>query len=411
MKVKFLIPIFFLLVVTIFVAQVKANSLTWTIVYPSRIKVDAVSNVSVQITTNESIDLHVAFKSFFDETAGNYWTGHWSYEEQKTFVPAGTINKVYTFSFRIPYELWAERVLDPRFRPQYYYFFVYSTIPNGSYGTGYENKGPSYLPAKVIFQPLNLQKLLTTAVGMLKSKLLDSLDLNSTVKEILFSKLFDANVIIDEVFLTRNKTRICDAKILLGDFIDEVEGLYSFWLRRGEAINHAKLIISKMDLVFKCPGFCAGAIDLHLEKNQTCPKVSSIRVNVINLLECSRKRVFFKLDSCNGETLGYCTVINGKCSTNIRFPSAGIQKLFACIDKNGDNDFNDLGEQDFAFVDVNYKFCPSSSDCEYAGGNWCSMCGGPGRKHVNQFFENRCLAPGEICEYKCVVGYCRSTIC
>jgi hypothetical protein len=353
---------------------VRANSLFWEITYPSTIKVDANSTVLIRVTTSEDIDLHVAFKSHFDQRAGNFWTGDWTYEEQKVFVPAGTNNKLITFTFKIPYELWVERLLKPEFRPQFYYFFVFSTTPNGSYGTGSENVGPRYLPHQVIFPGTNLEKFITTSIGMLKAKVLSSSDLSEEARSILFGKLVEANIIVDEAFDLGIKSKFCPAKILLGDFIDEVKGLFPFWFRAAEAINHAELVIFFINKIADCPEFCAGITELTLNRDQICLGGEKTTATASGFLECTNKRVFFRLNGCNGKTLGFCTLGGTKCSQNLIFNDAGTHQLFACVDKNNDGDFDDLGEQDSLSVHVSMQFCRVDPPLTNATANETIIC-------------------------------------
>lgn len=105
--------ILFLISGTFASVPVKASSFYWEITYPTTIEVDDFATVVIYVRTEKCIDLHVSFKGYF-ENPPNYWTGHWTYEEQILTLNKG--EDTIHFHFIIPYELMVEKkpLLDSR---------------------------------------------------------------------------------------------------------------------------------------------------------------------------------------------------------------------------------------------------------------------------------------------------------
>ena len=158
------------------------------------------------------------------------------------------------------------------------------------------------------------------------------------------------------------------------------------------------------------PPECGGELEIVPSDLQICPG-KRYSVYAKGLSYCDGKRVYFKLDSCDGLRLGYCRIKNGECKTNIRLKELGTPTVFACVDINGDGDFADQGEQDSVVFNVNCNNCNTNECTTWAGCKRCYMCGGQCTSHVNQYFKNICLNPGQLCTYSCVVGFCGRTEC
>jgi len=147
---------------------------------------------------------------------------------------------------------------------------------------------------------------------------------------------------------------------------------------------------------------------------QACPKV---KFNVSASIElfttfCDKKRVYFKLGSCDGTTLTYCILKNGECrSKHAILRELGTPKVVACVDLNGDGDFNDNGEQDSLNVNVNCNNCLINRCSISAGCTKCRECGLTCGSYTNQYNENRCLNPDQQCLYSCIVGSCGARHC
>jgi len=159
------------------------------------------------------------------------------------------------------------------------------------------------------------------------------------------------------------------------------------------------------------PPPCSGDVELNADI-EVCPGKFFYAL-ASELTHCDKKKVYFKLDSCDGAILASCILKNGECERRIRLKELGAQTVVACIDKNGDGDFNDAGEQDLLIFNVNcnncvFVRCPTSLECKQ-----CYMCKDPigTINYVNSYFANMCLNPDQPCEYSCVVGYCRIKRC
>jgi hypothetical protein len=127
---------------------------------------------------------------------------------------------------------------------------------------------------------------------------------------------------------------------------------------------------------------------------------------------CDKKRVYFKLDSCEGKTIAYCNLKNGECiSKYARLNELGTPDIFACVDLNGDGNFNEPGEQDSLNVNVNCNNCPITYCSISAGCTKCKGCGLTCGSYTNQYNADMCLNPDQQCLYSCIVGYCGARHC
>ena len=156
---------------------------------------------------------------------------------------------------------------------------------------------------------------------------------------------------------------------------------------------------------------CEGSIDINTSTIQVCPK-QYFSASVGNLTYCKNKRVDFRLDSCDGTLLTRCTLNTlSECKKNLMIIPLSTPTIFACIDKNGDGDFKDAGEQDSITVNVNcnnckFTTCPSSVGCFK-----CAKCGGdPSKRFTNEYGVSVCLNPGQTCEYMCIPGSCAASV-
>lgn len=241
-------------------------SFSWGITYPEDIEVASSRTVSTHIETSEDIELHVSFKGEFQEREGNYWTGHWTYEEQTIFLEAGTHDLDLTFA--IPYDLYVESLAGPdpeigryRFLAQNYYFYVFSTTPGGSWGTGSDNTGQLYLPGAgavdtgtVIYPPIDDKTRLTTGVRMIKDKILPpsgqpddwtAEGLDDGLRQSLLAKLDSASNLIERAYASEKLNRLNGAQGMIGAFINELESNNpaSTYSKAGECVDLATFIV------------------------------------------------------------------------------------------------------------------------------------------------------------------------
>ena len=154
---------------------------------------------------------------------------------------------------------------------------------------------------------------------------------------------------------------------------------------------------------------CKGNIDITVSNLQFCPTVY-YRFTANGVAMCYNKIVTFREGSCDGMILGRCTLGTSQtCNVNIKFSDVGTPTVFACLDKNGDGDYNDAGEQDSITVNVNCNNCLFTS-CPGVC-HRCYKCSGPCKTFVNAYSENICLNPDQLCGYSCVVGLCGAAKC
>ena len=237
-----------------------SGGLSWHILYPEAVTVGEPVTVTIDLSTDDPIDLHVCFKGEFSLDAGNYWSGHWTYQEQVLALQAGD-HKDLEFTFAIPYDLYVETLAGPdggsyRFLAQNHYFYVFSTTPGGSWGTGSENKGPLYLPGEaalstetVIYPAVNDQDLLISAVSMMLSKVLSpSSDLDEGLRQSLVAKLRGAGFMINKAYASGKLNQLKGAQGKLSAFINQLEhGPAAHFSKAGECIDLATFTASWLD--------------------------------------------------------------------------------------------------------------------------------------------------------------------
>jgi hypothetical protein len=98
---------------------------------------------------------------------------------------------------------------------------------------------------------------------------------------------------------------------------------------------------------------CSGSVSLNLTPSTTQPG-SSVIPSALGLSNCVGKTIYFKNNSCTGTQVSSCTLTDGSCiGSNFTAPSnEGLYTYYACIDKNGDNDFTDSGESSSKILNV-----------------------------------------------------------
>jgi len=238
--------------------------LTWIITYPTDIQVGSSRTVSLDINTSKDIDLYVLFKGEFQEVAGNYWTGHWTYQEQKVSLAAGIHTLGLTFA--APYDLYVEALAGPdggyyRFLAQNYYFYVFSTTPGGPWGSGSDNKGPPYIPgagavttATVIYPTIDYEAVITTGVRMVKDKIIPppgqpddwtAEGLDDGLRQSLLAKLDSASSLVEMAYASGNLNRLNGAQRMIEAFINELESNNpaSTYSKAGECVDLATFIV------------------------------------------------------------------------------------------------------------------------------------------------------------------------
>jgi len=92
---------------------------------------------------------------------------------------------------------------------------------------------------------------------------------------------------------------------------------------------------------------CSGSISLSLSPNPTSPS-STVTASADNLSNCNGKTIYIKdYNGCaSGSTVCSCTSSSTGCSCTFTAPSSpGQYDYYACIDKNGNGNFADPGEQ------------------------------------------------------------------
>lgn len=236
------------------------DDFSWHILYPEAVTVGEPVTVTIDLSTDDPIDLHVSFKGEFSPDEGNYWSGHWTYQEQVVALEAGD-HEDLEFTFAIPYSLYVEALAGTdggsyRFLAQNYYFYVFSTTPGGSWGTGSENKGPLYLPGEaalstetVIYPAADGQALLISAVSMMLYKVLSpSSDLDEGLRQSLVAKLYGASVMIDKAYASGKLNQLNGAQGKLSAFINQLEhGPAARFSKAGECIDLTTFAVSWID--------------------------------------------------------------------------------------------------------------------------------------------------------------------
>ena len=109
---------------------------------------------------------------------------------------------------------------------------------------------------------------------------------------------------------------------------------------------------------------CDGSISLVLSPNlvEGESEVKAIATGLTGT-GCYGKLIQITRDSCSGPKMCNCESKGTGCSCSFKaiLPSVGIRyyqneyKYYACVDKNGDGDFLDFGEQSFTSLTVRRK--------------------------------------------------------
>jgi hypothetical protein len=120
---------------------------------------------------------------------------------------------------------------------------------------------------------------------------------------------------------------------------------------------------------------CSGSVSLTLNPS-TVISGGIVTPSASNLINCGNKVVYFKRDNCAGAQVSSCTIPsgNGGCTGNsFSAPSSvGAYTYYACIDKNGDGDFSDDGEQNSKTLTVIPEVGPLTTFKIYPGWNLIS---------------------------------------
>jgi hypothetical protein len=233
----------------------------WSITYPTSITVDQVATVTIVMTTDTPVDLHVLFKAEF-VAPPNVWTGHWTYSiglaDYWTFlyneiVFSSVGSGTYIADITIPYDLYVESLIGQKYLPQNYYFYVFSTTPGGGWGTGADNKGPLYYGSvggvdttTVKYPPLDIVKEKITALRMIREKISpppgqpDTWPAGwETLRTNLLQKLEQA---ADYV----NAQQWGGVKWKLESFINELQSSGIPWGKVGECVEFATFILNQL---------------------------------------------------------------------------------------------------------------------------------------------------------------------
>ena len=161
---------------------------------------------------------------------------------------------------------------------------------------------------------------------------------------------------------------------------------------------------------WKCKGKCSGTVVLTLSPNPSPPS-QKVKATISGLSGCDGKEVYVREGSCSGALKCSCKVSGSGCSCT--FTAGGScnplsqPTYYACIDKNGDGDYSDEGENDYEVLKMDcgpqaekgccqhysgYCWYATEEDCEISNGEWY----GPDYKCEN----NRC-----VCKYECCSDY------
>jgi hypothetical protein len=135
----------------------------------------------------------------------------------------------------------------------------------------------------------------------------------------------------------------------------------------------------------RCVYLCEGDVDIIFEKDPFCPN-TRFRAKISGLSHCNPRKVYLREDSCSGETLASCKLGKRGCATYLKMSEIGTHTVVACLDKNGDGDYEDFGEQETANVSISCHFCMSKLRCNYLPmcGGWCEI-------------TDVCMNKGEFC--------------
>ena len=130
------------------------------------------------------------------------------------------------------------------------------------------------------------------------------------------------------------------------------------------------------------PPSCSGSVSLSLNPDPATPG-STVTATASGLSNCNGKTVYIRDGACSGTTKGSCTVSGSGCSDS--FNGGGScsplsqPTYYACIDKNGDNDFSDSGERDYEVLNMDCTTtgcCEFLEDCESLTESECTSYGG-----------------------------------
>jgi hypothetical protein len=122
---------------------------------------------------------------------------------------------------------------------------------------------------------------------------------------------------------------------------------------------------------------CEGSISLNLQPNPAFT-YSTITATASGLTNCQGKTIYIRKNSCTGEQVASCTSSSTGCSTTFSGPTQdGDYYYYACIDKNGDGDFDDTGE--YSRIPLTVKkhcrdiggTCTSQFTCLESLGGYC----------------------------------------
>ncbi len=110
------------------------------------------------------------------------------------------------------------------------------------------------------------------------------------------------------------------------------------------------------------PKDCEGSVQIHAQipNLERCPN-RRFEVSADGLIWCDGKNVEFRLGSCDGELLDKCRLSKGQCDVKLKSKIILLNpEIYACIDKNGDKDFIDQGEQIFIKISFDCGDCEST---------------------------------------------------
>jgi hypothetical protein len=119
---------------------------------------------------------------------------------------------------------------------------------------------------------------------------------------------------------------------------------------------------------------CSGSILLTLSPSETTPS-SQVEAIVSNLSNCNGDVAYIKQNSCSNPIEECnCSVSDTGCSCNFTSPSAvGTYTYYACIDKDGDNEFDSEGEQDNEILLVTQDTTPPITTINPDGHDWTNQ--------------------------------------
>jgi len=101
------------------------------------------------------------------------------------------------------------------------------------------------------------------------------------------------------------------------------------------------------------PIACSGSVMLNLSPSNV-ESGGLVTPSASNLTSCDNKIIYFKKDSCTGTQMSFCTLTGDGCTgPDFTAPgSYGMYTYYACIDKNGDGDFTESGENSSKLLNV-----------------------------------------------------------